>query len=398
MPSRKTSALLTGKRSIMSRNLTRRAATQVLAGAVATGLIGSSLEANAAHATNRREPAYAPDVVIATRTATRNTFFPSITRSHTGQLLVIYYDSPVHATNNAGRIAMVRSIDNGLHWSSPRTVIDTPIDDRDPSITTLSNGHLLINWFSRDANAPGTFHTNVSQSTDNGQTWSAPTKVGSSMAGAATSAPIVELDNGDLLVPLYGYASEASPLPHQVTVVRSTDGGATWPQSSEVLVGNRPGGNDYSLQEPAVANLGNGNVIMITRSTEPSARSYLMRSDDNGFTWSAPELLNFSAHCPDILVLDDYDRMLVTWGDWSDTANKGRPVYGLLVGYNLDFTQHQPQLLYEDLATDTPWNPFVDISYPSSVELRRGRFLTVFYNAERGFIGGKFTTISDYLS
>src|SRR5205823_3759608 len=81
----------------------------------------------------RLEPPTKPDIVVVPPTEGRRAFFPSVERLRDGQLVVVYYDSPDHVSPG-GRIAMVRSADNGLTWSPPRVIIDTPLDDRDPSL------------------------------------------------------------------------------------------------------------------------------------------------------------------------------------------------------------------------------------------------------------------------
>ncbi|MGN6758176.1 MAG: hypothetical protein ACTHMJ_17495, partial [Thermomicrobiales bacterium] len=111
-----------------------------------------------------------------------------------GVLVVVYYDSPAH-TSQSGRIALVRSTDDGRTWSAPRVVLDTPLDDRDPQIMQTRTGALLLSFFTYDwdqtpAKVIGSY---VARSEDYGATWSAPTPVGTALAWTATSAKIIEL-------------------------------------------------------------------------------------------------------------------------------------------------------------------------------------------------------------
>ncbi|MGN6561290.1 MAG: sialidase family protein, partial [Thermomicrobiales bacterium] len=89
-----------------------------------------------------------PAVVVAAR-GERNTYFPTIARLRDGVLVVVYYDSPAH-TSQSGRIALVRSTDDGRTWSAPRVVLDTPLDDRDPQIMQTRTGALLLSFFTYD--------------------------------------------------------------------------------------------------------------------------------------------------------------------------------------------------------------------------------------------------------
>src|SRR4051812_45404364 len=137
----------------------------------------------------RANPAQ-PDVIVAAR-GDRNTYFPTIARLRSGELVVVYYDSPSH-TSQSGRVALVRSTDDGRTWSAPRVALDTPLDDRDPQIMQTRAGTLLLSYFAYDwnqtpARVMGTF---VARSEDNGATWSSPRPVGTAISGAAASGKI----------------------------------------------------------------------------------------------------------------------------------------------------------------------------------------------------------------
>ena len=46
-----------------------------------------------------------------------------------------------------GRAMLIRSTDNGRTWSKPRTIIDTPWDDRSPAMVELPDGTLVCSFF-----------------------------------------------------------------------------------------------------------------------------------------------------------------------------------------------------------------------------------------------------------
>jgi len=75
--------------------------------------------------------------------------FPDICRLPGGELLCVFYSGYAHVSEpnaqwpRGGRV-MVRSSDQGRTWSKPLVIIDTPQDDRDPSIACLKDGTLLL--------------------------------------------------------------------------------------------------------------------------------------------------------------------------------------------------------------------------------------------------------------
>src|SRR5438445_13060580 len=66
--------------------------------------------------------------------------FPDVCRLKSGELLCVFYAGYGHVSHpnaqhpNGGRVCAVRSADEGKTWSAPWTVVDTPDDDRDPSV------------------------------------------------------------------------------------------------------------------------------------------------------------------------------------------------------------------------------------------------------------------------
>src|SRR5690625_6045065 len=92
---------------------------------------------------------------------------------------------------------------------------------------------------------------------------------------SAESGNVVELDNGDLLVPLYGTRPDDTL--GRASVVRSTDGGRTWPVENEVMLPAAPG---VSLSETEVAVLPGGRVSAVIRP------GFVSDSFDGGRTWS----------------------------------------------------------------------------------------------------------------
>lgn len=332
-----------------------------------------------------------PDVIVAARTADRRTFFPTVERLANGHLIAVYYDSPEHISQ-LGRISMAISTDGGRHWSPPRVAIDTPNDDRDPSVMQTRDGTLLLSFFSVDrtqSNVPlGVY---VSRSRDEGATWSAPVRAFTKLSGPATSAKIVQLENGDLLLPIYGRAVFEST-ETRAAVLRSTDGGETWPGGEEVELASPPG-TDFS--EPAIADLGGGKLIAVIRAERGDTSAYWTRSDDNGRTWTPPVRLDLDAQAPDLLTVrmagDSRTRVIFSYGELSQKFGEGRRTgieardadgFGRVAG---------PRVVYHGHCS---WG---DESYPSTVRISETQLFTVYYDACAGIIGGTFSNLSDFL-
>lgn len=66
----------------------------------------------------------------------------------------MFYDGDNHVTYpnseypNAGRICLIRSKDEGHTWSSPIVIYDDVNDNRDPHINQMSDGSLVLSFFS----------------------------------------------------------------------------------------------------------------------------------------------------------------------------------------------------------------------------------------------------------
>jgi len=79
--------------------------------------------------------------------------FPDVCRMANGDLYVVFYAGLGHVTNpsaerpKGGAIYGLRSSDQGATWSEPILVVDTGEDDRDPHVTQLSNGDLIVSYF-----------------------------------------------------------------------------------------------------------------------------------------------------------------------------------------------------------------------------------------------------------
>jgi hypothetical protein len=282
-----------------------------------------------------------------------------------------------------GRISMVQSGDSGRTWSPPRVVVDTPFDDRDPSLTITRTGRLLMSYFVGDSGTEPSAGVFVARSDDDGATWSEPVRVETALAGSATSSKIIEAANGDLLIPIYGTPPRDAN--SRATMVRSRDGGRTWPGRDEVVIAATPG---ISFTEPALA-AADGRMLAMIRTDRTDNVAYAVRSLDGGATWSEPSPSGTAAQSSELVPLRGEPAMTLVhvWADWSHHWGDSRPTVAQMVRWPAGTPTPvfgEPRALYNSNCDDT--------GYPSGVVLDDGRLFVVFYDACLGYIGGAYLT------
>lgn len=100
---------------------------------------------------------------------------------------------------------------------------------------------------------------------------------------------------------------------NSVYVFKSVDGGDTWNYLSQISVGDLPnfkeGMNAEGPGEPAITLMPDGSIVMVFRTGDASATtqahpSYIVRSTDNGKTWSTPVEFDSLGVLPQLLTLD----------------------------------------------------------------------------------------------
>ena len=211
-----------------------------------------------------------------------------------------------------GRAMVCKSTDDGITWSKPKTLLDTPCDDRHPAMIELSDGTLVCSLFmyterwKEDSVHPDPLKrigTVVVRSLDGGKTWeSAPRHMPAEpFPGGGSDGPPLELPDKSVLLAAYGMLEKVG---HEVIAVyRSTDRGTTWELLSSVVT-------DYEQSEPTLARLKDGRLVMISRP-----EGAITWSSDEGKTWTTPVRFGFRIYAPTLLVLDD-GTLLCHFGDY----------------------------------------------------------------------------------
>ncbi|NOZ23515.1 MAG: exo-alpha-sialidase [Planctomycetes bacterium] len=305
--------------------------------------------------------------------------FPDVTRAKNGDILVVFYAGYGHVSNptpdlpKGGRISMIRSTDGGATWGQPQTVVDTDTDDRDPSIACLSDGTLLVSYFTSTyfPDKKGRVcETWVVRSEDNGQTWAEPIKVPSpfhteeEIAKAfekkegrictAVSSPVCELSDGILALMVYGRNKKGIYVP---ALVRSRDKGKTWGDATIIDEGTGQT-NAHTHYEPNIVELPDKTILCMLR---PCMCKTLSR--DGGRTWTPAEPIGHRGDAPYLLLTSD----------------------GLLLCGH----RHPGTSISISADLGKTWPPPTQIdrcggAYPSLLELDGGRIMVIYYEEGRG--------------
>ena len=189
--------------------------------------------------------------------------WPDVKRLDDGELLVAFYAGYAHGSPptdrlpNSGKMALVRSKDNGVTWGPVETIVDSRDDDHDGSLQQLRDGTLICNYFvdiyyrvidGKEVRANWwKIALRCVRSKDRGKTWSKPIEIqGPWSYVSATSDAVLERDDGVLLMPVYGWEHNG---PWRSGVLFSRDQGQTW--GDFVLIENEadvyyPKGCDWS--------------------------------------------------------------------------------------------------------------------------------------------------------
>jgi len=229
---------------------------------------------------------------------------PALARAANGNLLLFAEgrSNPASAKERVAQntipvgdcdIIMKRSIDGGMTWDDQIQVIAGASESSTfcyPQVITTTDGKIILqysvisgsfnkNTYVYDKNSQ---HIYLTESSDNGTTWSSPVEITSSVKDVAGyikngNAHGIELQSGAyskrLLMPLT-YSNNS------IRVAISDDQGQTWRLSKAV------GGS--KLQYGSIVELNDGRIMMISGHANTSPKNKMVSySTDGGENWSA---------------------------------------------------------------------------------------------------------------
>ena len=193
------------------------------------------------------------------------------------------FDAPT-----GGKAMTARSPDNGKSWSKPRPVMDYHLDDGPNTLFTADDGTVLMfvniqaSWYGFPE-APEIYRNDINglntkqlvlRSTDNGLSWSRPVWIdcpGNFYERSHGQA--IQLDDGGILWPAYFKTRGEEYLIGAIH--RSDDTGKNWRLVSTLRR------KDNHIDEPAIAKLPEGGLILVTRPD-----GAVFNSHDHGVSWT----------------------------------------------------------------------------------------------------------------
>ena len=254
-------------------------------------------------------------------------------------------------------------------------VNDSPVDDRNPAFGQAQDGTLVVGfWRTARYDDQGRYNdrltnkpvsTWVTRSTDGGKTWSKAAEIDVSDIGYGSPyGKMLTLPDGSMLMNVYGQGVRKAGGKEDAAgdfsyLYRSTDQGKTWKRYA--CAGRK------RFNETGLLRLASGTLLAAMRTAD-AQEVWLARSEDEGKTWSEPvKVTPPSVHPADLCLLPDGRVLLVT-------GYRAGPygVRGLTADAAGKFEWQRHFILVNDATNG-------DCGYPSSVVLKDGRVLTVYY-------------------
>ncbi|MEJ7769534.1 MAG: sialidase family protein [Chitinophagaceae bacterium] len=294
--------------------------------------------------------------------------FPDALRLKNGEILAAFYSGDSHITKNsskypnAGRICFVRSTDEGKTWSTPQLLYDDAEDNRDAHLSQLADGTVLCSFFNLviDSMKHGTVR--IVRSGDNGSTWSRSSQV--VVQGWFCSAPAREMRDGSIMQPVYTIVDKKTNRT-SIGFVKSIDKGISW---GPVIAAGLE--SKFTVNETDVIELKDRSVYAAIRGhfKEKTPMQYTT-STNAGSSWSPLKDIGFYGDAPSFTRLSSGEILLSCRGYLA----AGTPYTALQISSNEGKNWEGPY-----------WVDKSPGAYPSTIELKDGSVMIIFYQEGAG--------------
>lgn len=339
-----------------------------------------------AHIGEKRIIMSAPDL--------RNNYFawPSAKRLQDGRIAVGASGFRLRHVCPFGKAIMMTSEDDGETYSIPSPVIDTCLDDRDCGIATFGKSGVIVTSFNNTVNfqryhatAEDKIHLDSISPEDEARDLGATFRIshdGGRTFGAIHKSPVtsphgpIELKDGTVMWLGRTFSSENARMDTDcVKAYRlNTDNGCMeYLGEIENIVIE---GNKALSCEPYAIQLDDGTILAHIRVQCYPIKVFTLyqsKSTDGGRTWSKPyPILAREGGAPAHLLQHSSGLLICTYGYRGEPMRT--PPFGIKVMFSQDNgeTWSKSEDIYVNEVS-------LDLGYPSTVELKDGSLLTVFY-------------------
>lgn len=321
--------------------------------------------------------------------------WPTVISLSDGTLLAAWSGERLKHICPFGKVKVARSTDGGYTWSTPSTVQNTPLDDRDAGLCEVAPGKILMTSFATGRAGHARFLTHwlhgprtteeremierrnaeitdadearyagptLAVSKDNGCTFSEPVHIPTT----SPHGPMLTR-NGEILH--VGSLGSTEVGTRGIYVLRvDTDGNIL---AEPQLLGPSPDA-DTVFCEPYAAEMPNGDILVAIRVQNKYKNLYtvyLSRSTDGGKSFSEPQPTGWCG-MPAHTFVTSKDEVVLTYG------RRQMPM-GIRARISRDngHTWGEEIILRED---GLDW----DLGYPSTAENEKGELVTVYYMKE----------------
>lgn len=334
-----------------------------------------------------------PEIVMQNPDSKHHYFgWPTVARLRNGRIAVVASGFRLAHICPFGKTVIAFSEDEGATYTRPAPVIDTVLDDRDGGIVPFGSGSVIVTSFNHTV----AFHR---ECTDSPYQLAYLDTITPEEEAAALGATFrFSHDNGVTFGPIF-----KSPVtsPHGPVVL--PDGSLLWvgttysddddrvmgvnniqayrihPDGHMTYVGEieNPVSGDRNPRpcEPHAIVLDDGTLLVHIRVQHGGAlfTTFQSESSDGGRSWTKPhQILSDFGGAPSHLMRHSSGTLIAAYGFRGDPKNNAP--FGIRVMFSRDQGQSW------DIDHDIYRNDIsADLGYPSTVELRDGSLLTVFY-------------------